>query len=102
MLQNLAWQATDTLTRAQFSAFEASCEESGMRDADRRLALGLDEQDWAAWRDFLVDGPLPSDPKLPDMLQRLAVATYRVSVTAAVFGTDRGLTPAASMDTHRC
>lgn len=83
MLQNLAWQATDTLTRAQFSVFAASCEESGMRDTDRRLALGLDTQDWAAWQDFLADGPLPADPKLPDMLQRLAVATFRVAVTAA-------------------
>ena len=33
--------------------------------------LLLNQQEWTDWADFLNEGPLPAEPPLPDMLQRL-------------------------------
>jgi hypothetical protein len=82
MLRNLAWHAADQLTRAQLAVFHTSCDQIGLRDDDRRLALGLDGRTWTAWRDFLDDGPLPAEPPLPEMLRRLGATTFTVSVAA--------------------
>jgi hypothetical protein len=82
MLRNLAWQATDTLTRAQLAMFHALGDQLSLTQDDRRRTLNLDDRSWAAWADFLADGPLPAEPKLPDMLRRLGETTFNLSVVA--------------------
>jgi hypothetical protein len=82
MLQDPTWQADDNLARAQLGVFQASCDQLGMGEDDRRVALALDRQAWGAWRQFLTDGPLPAEPPLPEMLQRLGTMTYRMTVEA--------------------
>jgi hypothetical protein len=82
MLRNLAWQATDDLTRAQLVMFQALGDEISLSQDDRRRALGLEEQTWRAWTDFLTDGPLPAEPLLPEMLRRLGEAAFGLSVAA--------------------
>ncbi len=82
MLRNPAWQAADEVTRAQFTVFHACCDQAGLQEADRRQALGLDDGGWAAWQDFLENGPLPSEPALPEMLQRIGASLFQVSVVA--------------------
>lgn len=79
MLQNLAWQATDALTRAQLAMFHGLGDQISLTGDDRRQALGLDERAWAAWADFLSDGSLPAEPPLPEMLRRLGETTFQLS-----------------------
>jgi hypothetical protein len=82
MLRNLAWQATDEMTRAQLAMFHALGDEISLTQDDRRRALSLDERAWAAWEDFMMDGPLPAAPTLSDMLQRVAQTAFCLSVVA--------------------
>jgi hypothetical protein len=82
MLHYPAWQAEDQLARAQFFVFHAICDQLGLCEDDRRVALALDRRAWGAWREFVSDGPLPTEPPLPEMLQRLGMTTYRMSVEA--------------------
>ncbi len=82
MLLNLAWQATDSLARAQLTLFHGLGERAGLTDDDRRRALGLDFHAWADWAGFLAQGPLPAKPPLPDMLLRLGQANFHLSATA--------------------
>jgi hypothetical protein len=84
MLRNLAWQATDDLTRAQLAMFQGLGDEISLTGHDRRVALGLDERAWAAWTEFLSDGPLPAEPPLPEMLRRLGESAFRMSAEARV------------------
>jgi hypothetical protein len=78
MLQSIHWQATDTLARAQFAVFHEAGDVARLTDAERRAALRLNESDWAAWVEFVQDGPLPASPALPDMLCRLAMSSHRM------------------------
>lgn len=82
MLRNLAWQATDQMTRAQLAMLHELGDDISLTQDDRRRALNLDERTWAAWEDFMRDGPLPAVPALPDMLQRVAQTAFRLSVVA--------------------
>ena len=82
MLENLAWQATDTLTRAQLAMFHALGDEIRLTQDDRRRALDMPERAWLQWIDFMTDGPLPAAPALPEMLRLLADATFCLSVLA--------------------
>ena len=82
MLRNLAWQATDDLTRAQLAMFQAVGDQIKLTPDDRRQALNLDDKAWAAWTDFLSDGPLPAEPPLPEMLRRLGETAYALSMVA--------------------
>lgn len=86
MLQSITWQATDNLARAQFAVFHEAGNTARLTEAERRAALRLSEQDWAAWSDFLHDGPLPAHPVLPEMLWRLGTASYRLAVDAERLG----------------
>jgi hypothetical protein len=79
MLQNLAWQATDELTRAQLAMFHGLGDQISLTGEDRRRALDLDEHAWAAWTDFLSEGPLPAEPPLPEMLRRLGETAFQLS-----------------------
>ncbi len=80
MLRSLAWDPADQLARVQLAVFNATCDQIDLPEDDRRHALRLDSHIWNAWRDFLDDGPLPAEPPLPDMLQRLGTATFNVSL----------------------
>ena len=82
MLRNLAWQATDDLTRAQLVMFHAVGDQIKLTTDDRRQALDLDNAAWTAWTDFLSDGPLPAEPPLPEMLRRLGETAYALSMVA--------------------
>ena len=82
MLRNLAWQATDTLTRAQLAMFHGLADEISLTQDDRRRALNLDDRAWLEWTDFMTDGPLPAAPALPEMLGLLADAAFCLSVVA--------------------
>ncbi len=82
MLQNLAWQATDELTRAQLAMFHAAGDRISLTEDDRRHALGMDERTWRAWTDFLSDGALPAEPPLPEMLRHLGEMAFNLSVMA--------------------
>ncbi len=86
MLQSIIWQATDNLTRRQFAVFEQASDAARLSEAERRRTLQLSEQDWAAWSDFVSDGPLPSQPALPEMLQRLGTASYRLTLQGEQYG----------------
>jgi len=83
MLQDLAWTAVDTLARAQLAVFHASCNRVGLRDEERRSALALDSRNWAAWQDFMDEGPLPAEPPLPEMLLRLGAISFRLVAAEA-------------------
>ncbi len=82
MLRNLAWQKIDDLTRAQLAMFHALSDQINLTEDDRRRALNLDDLAWAAWTDFLSDGPLPAEPALPEMLRRLGETAFNVAVVA--------------------
>ncbi len=82
MLRNLAWHATDALTRAQLTMVHALGDELGLTADDRRQALNLTERQWQVWTDFLDDGPLPPEPMLPEMLRRLGEAAFNLSLQA--------------------
>jgi hypothetical protein len=80
MLRNLAWHETDALTRAQLKMVQALGDDISLTTDDHRRALGLNERQWSAWIDFLVDGPLPAEPPLPDMLLRLGSVAFNLSM----------------------
>ena len=82
MLQSMTWCATDNLARSQFQVFSEIGEQMRLSDDDQRRVLLLSEREWADWLDFRQDGPLPAQPQLPVMLQRLGNASYRLSVMA--------------------
>jgi hypothetical protein len=82
MLQNPAWQATDDFTRAQLAMFHSLSDQIRLSQDDRRLALDLDDRGWMAWSDFMVEGRLPAEPSLPEMLLRLGETTYALSLAA--------------------
>jgi hypothetical protein len=86
MLRNLAWHATDALTRAQLSMMHALADGLGLTPDDRRQALNLTGPQWQVWTDFLADGPLPPEPALPEMLRRLAQAAFDLSLRAERVG----------------
>jgi hypothetical protein len=78
----MTWCATDNLARSQFQVFSEIGEQMRLSDDDQRRVLLLSEREWADWLDFRQDGPLPAQPQLPVMLQRLGNASYRLSVMA--------------------
>jgi hypothetical protein len=82
MLRNLAWQGTDTLIRAQLAIFRELGDHISLTQDELRRTLNLDEPTWAAWMDFREDGPLPAEPKLPEMLQRLGETAFHLAVVA--------------------
>lgn len=86
MLRNVHWQTTDILARAQFAVFQAAGNTARLTDAQRRQALRLSHEDWAAWSNFLCRGPLPASPPLPEMLCRLAMTSHRLFAEAERIG----------------
>jgi hypothetical protein len=82
MLRNLSWETTDNLARSQFQIYRELGDAMGISEDDHRRVLLLDQQEWADWADFLNEGPLPAEPPLPEMLQRLGSAAHRLAVLA--------------------
>ncbi len=82
MLRNLSWEKTDNLARSQFQIYRELGDAMGIGEDDRRQVLLLNPKEWSDWAEFLDDGPLPAEPPLPVMLQRLGRASYRLAVLA--------------------
>lgn len=82
MLRDLNWDITDTLARSQFRIYRELGESMQIDEQDCRRVLLLGQQEWSDWADFLNAGPLPAEPPLPVMLQRLGRATHRLAVLA--------------------
>ena len=80
MRQAADCHATDDLARAQLELFRDLSDQVSLTPDQRRRALDLSDGAWRAWDDFLIDGPLPSWPPLPDMLRRLGQATFGLSI----------------------
>jgi hypothetical protein len=78
MLRNLSWDTTDTLARSQFQIYRELGDAIGIGEDARRRVLLLDQQQWSHWAEFMNDGPLPAEPALPEMLQRLGRASHRL------------------------
>lgn len=84
MLQDLNWQTTDHLTRAQLAIFRSLGEAISLTEDDQRRALDLDDRTWRAWTRFLSNGPIPTEPPLPEMLMRLGETAFYLSIVAEV------------------
>ena len=82
MLQSMTWATTDTLARDQFQVFSQLGEQMALSADDQRRVLLLSEEEWANWSDFVLDGPLPAEPRLPVMLIRLGHASHQLAVLA--------------------
>jgi hypothetical protein len=82
MLRNLSWETTDTLARSQFQMYRELGDAMGIAEEERRRVLLLDQKEWNDWAEFLDEGPLPAQPPLPVMLQRLGRASHRLAVLA--------------------
>jgi N-acyl-D-aspartate/D-glutamate deacylase len=82
MLRNLSWHTTDTLARNQFHIYRELGNAMGISEDEGRRVLLLNPQEWNDWADFLNEGPLPAQPPLPEMLQRLGHASHHLAVLA--------------------
>ena len=80
MLRDLSWEHTDNLARSQLRIYQELGDAMRIAEEERRQALLLDQQEWGDWAGFMSDGPLPASPPLPEMLQRLGMASYRLAV----------------------
>ena len=82
MLRNLSWETTDNLVRSQLRIYSELGDAMRIAAEERRQALLLDQQEWSHWAEFMNEGELPATPPLPEMLQRLGMASYRLAVMA--------------------
>lgn len=71
----------DHVARDEMRLFNDLGTEGALSAEDQRRLLDLTEAEWSAWSLFLREGPLPSLPRLPDMLLRLATAAYALAVS---------------------
>lgn len=69
-----------SLARGELRLFDELGAEGALSAEEQRRLLALTEAEWSAWSRFLREGPLPSLPRLPDMLLRLATAAYEIAV----------------------
>lgn len=74
--------AAQRVARDQFRMFEGMGDRIALSDEDRRRVLLLSEQEWSDWSRIKSGGPLPREPGLPVMLQRLGAAAYRLETMA--------------------
>jgi hypothetical protein len=70
------------LVRRELRSFLQMGDSMRMSEDDRRRALELSEREWADWSGVLGDGPVPTEPVLPEMLQRLGSVTYELATMA--------------------
>lgn len=76
------WLASDDIARSQLDLVHDLSDRINLTPDDRRRALNLTERDWRAWQAFLSDGPMPAQPPLPDMLQRLGHVAFNLTLMA--------------------
>jgi len=88
MLRDLSWEHTDHLARSQLRIYQELGDAARIAAEDRRRVLMLNQQEWSDWAEFMNDGPLPASPPLPEMLQRLGQASFRLAVLAEIPGED--------------
>jgi hypothetical protein len=81
MLRSSLWRPIDSL-RAQLAMFHALGNEVSLPPDDRGRALDLDACSWRRWADFMIGGPLPAEPPLPEMLRRIGQAAFYLSTIA--------------------
>jgi hypothetical protein len=86
MSQLVSQPGIDHVARREFHSFIQIGNAIRLPDSARRQALRLSEQEWADWAGLLADGPVPQQPVLPEMLQRLGTATHVLSVMAERHG----------------
>ena len=82
MLRNLSWETTDNLARNQFRIYRELGDAMRIDQENCRRVLLLNQQEWTDWAEFLNEGPLPAEPPLPVMLQRLGRASHCLAVLA--------------------
>jgi hypothetical protein len=70
------------ILRVQFQALRAIGQQLSLDDDRQRRVLLIDRRDWPHWSVFLRNGPMPAQPAVPAMLQRLAAATFRLAALA--------------------
>lgn len=69
------------LARRQFHAFNEIGHGIAMTEERRRRLLSMSVQEWSAWEAFARDGGAPPPlATLPEVLLRLANASYRLAV----------------------
>jgi hypothetical protein len=69
------------LARRQFDAFNEIGHGIAMSEERRRRLLSMSAQEWSAWEAFAQDGGAPPPLEtLPEVLLRLANASYRLAV----------------------
>jgi hypothetical protein len=62
--------------------FDALGNQVSLPPDGRGRALDLDACSWRRWADFMIGGPLPDEPPLPEMLRRVGQAAFYLSVMA--------------------
>jgi len=80
MARTRDWQASDDIARTQLNLFHDLSDRISLTPDDRRRALDLTDGEWRAWHDFLVGGPMPVRPSLPDMLWRLGRVAFNLTL----------------------
>lgn len=75
-------RTTASLLRKQFRQLHLVGTRINLDEERQRRLLLVSKKDWPDWSKFLRDGPLPAQPEVPVMLQRLGAATYRVATLA--------------------
>ena len=81
MIKNNNDDTTLGLTRGEFGLFTALGRRAAMPPGELRRMLGLTEDEWMQWLRFLHRGPTPAHPSVPEMLLRLAEATFLLAQT---------------------
>jgi hypothetical protein len=89
MLRDSVWQPVDNL-RAQLAMFHALGDQIGLPPGDRGRAVELDACSWRHWKSFMIGGPLPAEPPVPEMLRRIGQAAFYLSVIAERIATEAG------------
>jgi len=83
MTDHPAFDAPLMLARRQFHAFNEIGHGIAMTEDRRRRLLSMSAQEWSMWEAFATaEGAPPPLDTVPEVLLRLANASYRLSVRA--------------------
>ncbi len=70
------------MLRNQFQTLDSVGAQLSLNEERQRRILLIGRQEWPQWSRFRRNGPLPAQPTVPVMLQRLAAATFRLATLA--------------------
>ena len=73
------------LARRQFNAFEQIGHEVAITEERQRKLLSMSQQEWSVWKAYAQGGAAPAVTSVPEVLLRMANASYRLAARA-----DRG------------